>query len=465
MTVENACQITNGQIVGARSPRAKLRGVSINSRAIRPGNAFVCLRGANVDGHRFARQAVENGAGAVIADRLRAKRWRNWPVPVIGVEDPLTAMGDLAAEYRRLFPTRYVAVTGSVGKTTTKELIAAALTARFRVFKSPGNYNNLIGIPLTLLARSQRAQSVESIGVLEFGMSSPGEIARLTEIVRPAWGVLTRIAPSHLLQMRSLAAIAKAKRELFDHSDPSTIAFLNNDDPFQRRWRDRWDRQTITYATGRDADFVCGPVTVSPRGGIAFTVNGRHQFELPLPGSHNAANALAAIAVARHFKIPFEEIAAALRKVKPVGQRSLVTRIKAVTLLEDCYNASPTATIAALEALAVWPNAARRIAVLGAMRELGPSEKKWHRSVGQKAVRHADIVITVGELAQEYTSRVKSSGGGARIVTCRNRDAAAIALNKLVQPGDVILFKASHSEKFEEIVARVHEYLAGKKRP
>lgn len=465
MTIENACQITNGQIVGTRTPRGRFRGVSINSQAIRPGNVFVCLRGAKADGHRFARQAVQNGAGAVIAERSRAERWRTWSVPVIAVDDPLTAMGDLAAEYRNLFPTRYVAVTGSVGKTTTKELIAAALSTRFQVFKSPGNYNNLIGIPLTLLARNQRAQSRESLGVLEFGMSSPGEIARLTEIVRPEWGVLTRIAPSHLLQMRSLPAIAKAKRELFDNSESSTIAFLNNDDPFQRRWQEQWHRRTITYATSRDADFVCGPISVSPKGGIAFIVNGRPRFELPLPGSHNAANALAAIAVARHFKIPFAEIAAALHKVRPVGQRSLVSRIAGVTLLEDCYNASPTATIAALEALAVWPGARRRIAVLGAMRELGATEKLWHRRVGTKAMHLADIVITVGDLAREYTASSTAESGGAQITACRTRDASVRALEKLLRPGDVVLFKASHSEKFEEIVAKVHEHLTERKNP
>jgi len=461
MTIDAACQIANGQLVNIKAHRGRFRGVSVDTRTLRPGNAFFCLRGARSDGHRFARLAIRNGAAAIIAESDRAARWKGWPVPVIGVGDPLTAMGDLAAEFRWLFPTRYVAVTGSVGKTTTKEMIAAALGARFAVYKSPGNYNNLIGIPLALLGRNQHARNVERYGVLEFGMSSPGEIARLTEIVKPEWGVLTRIAPSHLLQMRSLAAIAKAKRELFDHSAPSTIAFLNNDDPFQRRWQARWERPTVTYAVEHDAQFTAARIETTPRGTIAFLVNGRHRFELVLAGSHNAGNALAAVAVARHLGVPFADIAAALRKVRPVGQRSRITRLGDVTLIEDCYNANPTSAIAALESLAVWPAKGRRIAVLGAMRELGPNENVWHRRVGRVAGRSADVVVTVGDLARQYAAGMQTQGGKAQTIVCRDRATAAKALDTLIHPGDVVLFKASHSEQFEEIVARVHERWRG----
>jgi UDP-N-acetylmuramoyl-tripeptide--D-alanyl-D-alanine ligase len=461
MTIDTACQITNGQIVSVRASRGRFRGASVDTRTLRRGNAFFCLRGAKSDGHRYARLAARNGAGAIIAESGRAARWRNWPVPVIGVDDPLTAMGDLAAEFRRLFPTRYVAVTGSVGKTTTKEMIAAALGARFAVYKSPGNYNNLIGIPLALLARNQRARDIERYGVLEFGMSSPGEIARLTEIVKPQWGVLTRIAPAHLLQMRSLAAIAKAKHELFDHSAPSTIAFLNNDDTFQRRWQARWKRPTITYAVDHDADFVARRIETTPHGEVTFIVNGRFRFEVALAGSHNVGNALAAIAVARHLGVPFADLAAALREVRPVGQRSRITHLGDVTLIEDCYNANPLSTVAALESLAAWPGTGRRIAVLGAMRELGPTERAWHRRVGRAAGRLADVVVTVGDLARQYVEGMQSRRSRAQTIICRSRTAAAKVLDTLIRPGDIVLFKASHSEQFEEIVARVHERSRG----
>jgi UDP-N-acetylmuramoyl-tripeptide--D-alanyl-D-alanine ligase len=366
-------------------------------------------------------------------------------------------LGDLAAEFRRHFPTRYVAITGSVGKTTTKEMIAKALAARFSVFKSPGNYNNLIGIPLALLGRKDSPGRAAQLGVLEFGMSTPGEIARLTEIVKPDWGVVTRITASHLLQMKSLAAIARAKRELFDHADKQTIAFLNQDDPYQRRWQKHWDRTTVSYGLDYDADINGDDVQIRPDGTATFRVNGRHRFSLPLFGAHNVPNALAAIAVGRKLGVPFRAIAEALNNVKPLGDRSRVTRLGMVTLLDDCYNANPTSTIAALNALAAFSGAGRKIAVLGAMRELGPTEAEWHRKVGRVAMRSADIVIAVGELAKAYVPTAKMRGGRAETHTCSNTADAVELLTRLVSPGDVVLVKASHSEHFEEIAARLRE--------
>ncbi len=455
MTIEDACQITNGQLVNSRSSPGSFRGVSINSRTLRSGNAFLCLKGERADGHCFAPAARRNGAALIVADHARAKQWRRWNVPVLGVDDPLTALGDLAASFQSLFPTRYIAVTGSVGKTTTKELIAAALAARYRVFKSPGNFNNLIGIPLALLARNLRAANIDQYGVLEFGMSTPGEIARLTDIVRPQWGVVTRIAPSHLMQMGSLAAIARAKRELFDHAGPDAVAFLNNDDLYQRHWQSRWSRPTVTYAMEENADFVASRVKSLGHGGLGFLVNGRHRVELSLAGLHNVPNALAAIAVARHLRVPFPSIATALKKVRPVGQRSKITRIGKVTLIEDCYNANPASTLAALQTLATWPGAIRRIAVLGAMRELGPREVTWHRRVGRLATASTDLLVTVGQLAGEFAAGVRSKTGRPEVVFCPDRHRAARILKQLIRPGDVILLKASHSEHFEEIAEQL----------
>lgn len=456
MSIETACDIINGQLMNPRTAKQRFRGVSVDTRTLQTRNAFFCLRGRN-DGHRFAVHARRRGAGAIVAERPWAHRHRDWDVPVIGVDDPLTALGDLAAEFRRHFPTRYVAVTGSVGKTTTKEMIAAALSARFRVFKSPGNYNNLIGIPLALLDRKDTPGRAAELGVLELGMSTPGEIARLTQIVDPEWGVVTRIAPSHLMQMKSLAAIAKAKRELFDCADDRTVAFLNHDDPYQRRWQARWNRTTVTYGLDRDADVFADTIQLGPNGTPSFRVNGRHRFSVSLFGTHNVPNALAAIAVARRLRVPFGAIANALAKVKPTGNRSRIVRAGGVTLIEDCYNANPASTTAALNALAAMAVSGRKIAVLGAMRELGTKEVEWHRKVGRVAMRSADIVIAVGDLGKAYLPSGKMRARAATR-TCKTIAEAAQLLMRLVSPGDAVLLKASHSERFEEIAARLRDH-------
>lgn len=460
MSVETACQITNGSLVNNHFASHRFHGVSVDTRTMKPGNAFFCLHG-RTDGHKFAPDAARSGAGVIFAGRSHARKWRKWTVPVIGVDDPLTALGDLAMESRRHFPTRYIAVTGSVGKTTTKELIAGALASRFSVFKSPGNYNNLIGIPLALLARNPNSRRIESLGVLELGMSTPGEIARLTKIVDPSWGVVTRIAPSHMQQLKSLAAIARAKRELFDHARPDAVAFLNHDDPYQRRWIARWDRETVTYGLTPGADFVADEITTSANANVTFRVNRRHRLSLAFPGEHNVANAVAAVAVARCLRVPFAGIAEGLRRVRPVGERSRFERVGGIALLEDCYNANPVSTEAALRTLAALTVTGRRVAVLGAMRELGPREREYHRTTGRVAAKTADILITVGSLAREFARGAKSEGPDLKILHCDNRDAAISLLRRVLRTGDAVLLKASHSEEFEKIGSAIREFAPG----
>jgi len=457
MSAETACQIMGGTLANPALAGRRWRGVSVDTRTLRRGNAFFCLRGETTDGHRFAPTAAEEGAGAIVAERKAMNRWRPWPLPVIGVDDPLTALGDLAAAYRRGFPTRFVAVTGSVGKTTTKELIATVLSSKYPVFKSPGNYNNLIGIPLALLGRSRRAGGSSDLGVLEFGMSTPGEIARLTEIVSPSWGVVTRIGAAHLMQMKSLAAVARAKRELFDHAQADLVAFLNIDDPYQRRWMAHWDRRTVTYGVVRGGDYSADEITPTSHG-VRFRVNGRHRFELPLAGEYNVPNALAAIAVGRHLGIGFAAMVEPLRRVRAAAHRSRIVRLGGVTLIEDCYNANPTSMLAALQSLAGWPGRGRRIAVLGAMRELGEAARQWHRQVG-RAAASLDLVVTVGKDAQEYQRGVKT--GRAAWTEVRDRSAAITALRRELRVGDVILLKASHTEAFEQIAQALRVHLKG----
>ena len=454
---QTACEMTNGTLANRAHARKKLRGTTNDTRSLKKGNAFFCLSGGNTDGHAFAEKARDLGAGAIFADKPHASRWQHWSIPVIGVDDPLSALGDLACEYRKLFKTRYVAVTGSVGKTTTKELIAGVLSAKYDVYKSPGNFNNLIGIPLALLSRTLPRTKKHDLAVLEFGMSTPGEIKRLVEIVKPSWGVVTRIGYAHLLQLKTIDAIAKAKRELFDYSDSNVVAFLNTDDPRQREWKSSWRRPTATY--GLDAanrpDFIADEITVDQRG-VSFRVNRRHEFRIAITGDYNVPNALAAIAVARHLEVPFAGIADRLKRVKPQGDRSRIIRNSGVTLIADCYNANPTSMRAAIEALLRYPKATRRIAVLGAMRELGPESDKLHREIGELATR-LDIVLTVGRDADAYRGGIDNQS--AKWMSAADRTAAVDILKKTLRNGDVVLYKGSHSEHLEEVVHEIEKSL------
>lgn len=449
--------MTNGTLVNSALARRTFRGATNDTRSLKRGNAFFCLAGGNTDGHRFAEQARDQGAGAIFAEKPRAAQWRHWSIPVIGVDDPLTALGDLACAYRKQFRTRYVAVTGSVGKTTTKELIAGALSAKYEVFKSPGNFNSLIGIPLALLSRRLPRTKAHDLAVLEFGMSTPGEIKRLVEIVEPAWGVVTRIGAAHLMQLKSMDAVAKAKRELFDYSGASVVAFLNADDPRQRDWYGHWKRPTVTYGLdpSQRPDFIADQIVPDARG-VRFRVNGRWPFRIGLSGDYNVPNALAAIAVARHLGVPWTGIAARMERVKPAGDRSRLIRKSGITLIADCYNANPTSMRAAIEALVKYPAGGRRIAVLGAMRELGDASDALHREIGELASR-LDVVITVGPDAAVYRSA--NPAQSAEWIAAVDRSRAAELLKSRLREGDAVLFKASHSERLEEVVAAVEQSL------
>lgn len=454
---QTACEMTNGTLANPMLARKKFRGATNDTRSLKKSNAFFCLSGGNTDGHQFAEKARDLGAGAIFADKSHAAQWQHWSIPVIGVDDPLTALGDLAAAYRKQFATRYVAVTGSVGKTTTKEFIAGALSAKYTVYKSPGNFNNLIGIPLALLSRSLPRTKKHDLAVLEFGMSTPGEIKRLVEIVEPSWGVVTRIGTAHLLQLKTVDAIAKAKRELFDYSESDVVAFLNADDVRQRSWKKSWRRPTITYGADRNTkpDYLADEIRVDQRG-VSFRVNGRHRFRMSLTGDYNVPNALAAIAVARQLGVPFAAIAERIKRVKPEGDRSRIIRKSGVTLIADCYNANPTSMRAAVESLLNFPKAGRRIAVLGAMRELGPDSDKLHREIGELAAK-LDIVITVGKDAELYRDNIRNQF--AEWLSATNRADAAQLLKRTLRTGDVTLFKGSHSEHLEEVVAEIEKSL------
>jgi len=379
-------------------------GVSIDSRTIQPGELFVAVRGASTDGHLYIDQALAAGAAGVVAEHDGT----------ILVRDSLAALQALGAETRRRWGKKVVAVTGSAGKTTTKEMIAAVLARRYRVRKTEGNFNNEYGLPLSLL----RLEDADEIAVLELGMSHAGEIAALAKLCRPDVGVVTCVAPVHLEFFDSVDAVARAKYELIAALPPDGVAVLNADDA----------RVAAFPFAGRRVMY-----------GLDKTPPG---LEVPLPGRHNVGNALAAIAVGSLFDVPVEEAKAALRDFHPAKMRGEIVAWRGARLVNDCYNSNPLAAQAMLEWLMQTPNAGRRAAVLGEMLELGPAAAQLHREVGRSA-RTLDLLIGVRGLAREI---IVGAGHGDFVET---PEAVAAILETWIRPGDLVLFKASRGVRLE----------------
>lgn len=426
----------------------EITGVSTDTRAIRPGDLFFALIGENSDGHEYAALAVEKGASAVVVSRDVEVDGT-----VIKVPDTLVAMGDLAAWHRRRLNLRAVGITGSVGKTSTKEMVAAVLSRQFNVLKNNGNYNNEIGVPLTVF----QLEPEHDILVQEMAMRLPGEIAELAEIVRPDIGVITNIGISHIERLGSRDAIAAAKSELLEALPMEGIAILNADDPYFEFLSTKVSRNVTSYGVS-NGDIRAENVQLDADGRPRFTVvvggaGTRFDVALPVIGAHNVSNALAAVAVGLCFGISTEEIAAALESVESTEKRANVIKSKGkYRIIDDSYNASPDSMIGALKMLAVM-DGARKLAILGDMKELGDQAGPAHIEVGKAAAGSGlYMIVTVGELALNIAEGAKGAGFQGEIRNYYTSEEAAAAVKDIAQAGDVILVKASRSMATEKIV-------------
>jgi UDP-N-acetylmuramoyl-tripeptide--D-alanyl-D-alanine ligase len=436
-------------------PVARLAGVSIDSRTLRAGELFIAIHGPRHDGHAFVLAAFDAGARAAVVARERAPEY---PEAIrrklLVVERPLAALQQLAQAVRRRWGRRMAAVTGSTGKTTTKEILAGLLSARFRVLKSEGNLNNEYGLPLSLL----RLEPEHDAAVMELGMSRRGELARLAAIGEPDVGVVTNVAPVHLEFFSSVDEIALAKRELIEGlagADP--VAVLNADDARVARFAENFRGRVLAFGVEAHADVRAENIVVRGPHGSAFdcqTPAWRARLELPLPGLHNVRNALAAVAAASVWGITAEEVQRALLQVKPAAMRGEVLHLgPGVTVINDCYNSNPVALAAAVDLLAVATDVTRRILVAGEMLELGPASAELHRNAGAYAARKVDWIFGVQGHAAEVVAGAKAAGhdaGRARFFD----DAAQAAeyLAAFAERGDLLLVKGSRGVKMERIV-------------
>ena len=453
-------------------PDEALAGVWVDSRLVKPGGVFVALRGETLDGHDFVEDAFARGARAALVARwpalsrpfLRVEAGaplpaptaeeRNWPV-CIQVPDTLRALQDLAAYWRARFQVRVVGITGSVGKTTTKELTYSVLRRRYRTLRSEGNYNNEIGLPLTLLQLEPRHERV----VLEMGMYQVGEIARLAEISRPVIGVVTNVGPVHLERLGSLERIAQAKAELVEALPPEGVAVLNYDDPLVRPMADRTAARAFFYGLTPEADLWADQIASFGLEGIRFRFHYRGErihVKVPLLGRHSVHTALRAASVGLIEGLTWEEIVSGLQDVSAQLRLVSVPGPNGSRILDDTYNSSPASCLAALNLLEELDG--RRIAVLGDMLELGEYEREGHCKVGRRAADVVDKLITVGPRGRIIGEEALRSGMAPEDVAILETNEEAIqVLRAMVQPGDIILVKGSRGMRMEQIVAALGE--------
>jgi UDP-N-acetylmuramoyl-tripeptide--D-alanyl-D-alanine ligase len=434
-------------LLESRPGRARsFRRVVTDSRQVERRDLFVALRGEQGDGHSFVQEAVSRGAAGALVQHVPDDLPDG--VAAYVVPDTLAALQRLAAGRRDRIPVEVIGVTGSVGKTTTKEITAAVLSARYRVLKNEANYNNEVGLPLTLLELRREHEKA----VLEMGMYALGEIRLLCQIARPRVGIVTNVGPSHLERLGSLEAITDAKAELVESLPPDGTAILNGDDPRVAPMAHRTSARTLLYGTSPDCD-IRG-LDVEGRGleGIAFTLEcggRRTRIQTHLPGRHLLHNALAAAAAGLVEGLAVDEVISALA-VAQAPLRLTVHRARCgATVLDDTYNASPSSMMAALDLLAELPG--RRIAVLGDMRELGAMEEQGHRSVGQRAAEVADIIYAVGDLGR-LTGEAAQEAGHSGVSFWDSKEEAARDLRGRLESGDVVLLKASRAMALETVL-------------
>ncbi len=431
--------------------QAIVQAYSIDSRTIRPGELFFAVKGERMDGHDFVQLALEKDAVAAV---VRKDQLARYPVKtrLLAVDDTLVALQTLAAAVRRLWGKPLVGVTGSTGKTTTKEAIAHVLSSRFRVLKSEGNFNNHFGLPLMLL----KVQPEHEAAVIEMGMSHRGEIAALAKIAQPGIGVVTNVAPVHLEFFKSVAEIARAKYELIESLPPGGTAVLNADDEYVSQFGRDFHGKVVLYGLHPTADVRAE--NIEPRGaaGSVFDVlvaGRRERATLPLVGTHNIYNALAAVAVGLERGLSLAEATGALATLAPADKRGAVVQLGNITIINDCYNSNPTALDAMVDTLAAMP-AKRRIVVAGEMLELGPVGEELHRRSGQHmAKKGIDILLGVRGLAQAMVEAAAESGTHAEFVP--TPEEAGEWLAREGREGDVVLMKASRGVKLERALETV----------
>lgn len=424
--------------------------VEIDSRRVRAGDVFWAVVGQHNDGHNYVQQAIERGAVACVVEEKRAPEGVS---KLILVEESILALWDFAEWYRTQFEALIIGVTGTVGKTTTRHMLQRVLNARYVGIESIGNFNNYLGVPLSLL----QLNSQHEFAVIEIAASQVGEIEDLASIAQPEVGVITTISPVHLDEFKTLEAIIQAKGELLEALPESGFAVLNGDDHLVRQLAERASCPVIFVGEQTHNDLVAQWVRVE-NGWLRFNIESS-EFDVPVVGRHHITSAIAAVAVGRQIDLSDDEIAAGLRMFEPVSGRSELLRIGPWIVINDTYNASPASMQAACHALRDWSTNNKRILIAGDMLELGPESVEYHRQIGQLVAQLGlHQMIAVGTQAASIAGTAKEHGMDAGCLgVCSDAETARLLIDCWLEPGDVVLVKGSRELQMEQFITYLED--------
>lgn len=466
--VKQIVEAANGRLLCGNEDQA-VANISLDSRNMGGLDLFVPIIGEKVDAHRFICQAMGNGAVAVFTSAHKdlsqveaaIAAWEkggNDGAPArkaawIAVEDTRTALQDLGKYCRSRLNIPIVGITGSVGKTTTREMIAAALSAGYAVYRTPGNSNSQVGVPITISSIPDQA----GIAVIELGMSEPGEMEKIARVARVDSAVVTNIGIAHIEQLGSQENILREKLHIQDGMDPEGILFLNGDDPLLADIQAAGGQRTVLYGMSARCHYRAEDVRLDEGYPVFTAVHGaeRVPVRLQVMGTHMVGNAMAALAVAAEYGVPMEQAARTLGEFGGYKGRQQIHEFKGMTIIDDSYNASPVSMKAGLEVLCSMKPGARKIAVLADMKELGPDTVEFHREIGRYIAGHlVDQVLLFGELAAAIGEGIRASGGQSPFILCGGLEEVEVWLERETRTGDCILFKGSNSMKLGEAVAK-----------
>ncbi|MDO5422335.1 MAG: UDP-N-acetylmuramoyl-tripeptide--D-alanyl-D-alanine ligase [Eubacteriales bacterium] len=450
LSLENIAAACGGTYHGKEEDRAKeVSSITTDSRKAEAGGLFAAIKGERVDGHDFIGQVFEKGALCVLCEREPEGVQGNW----ILVESTLQALKDLAEFYRQQLDIQVVGITGSVGKTSTKEVIASVLAEKFNVLKTLGNFNNELGLPLTVF----RLREEHQVAVLEMGISNFGEMHRLSKIARPDVCVMTNIGQCHLESLHDRDGILRAKSEIFDFISPDGKIVLNGDDDKLAGITEVKGIRPVFFGIASGREIYADEIQPCGLKGISCRIHaGEESFSVlvPIPGQHMVYNALAGTAVGLVMGLDLEQIKSGIEKLKPLGGRFHMIEKNGMVIVDDCYNANPVSMKASLDVLKDADG--RKVAILGDMFELGENAAELHAGVGVHAAGNAiDLLVCVGESSRHMAEAAFETGGCGEVLQVPTLEALLEVLPRLVQEGDTILVKASHGMHFEKVVERL----------
>lgn len=451
MTLEAITLACNGNLYKYKNFNiTNVSGIVIDSRLIEKNYLFIASKGEHVDGHDFINDAFDKGAAAVICEKAPV----NPKGTFILVENSLIALKDIAKYYRMQLDIKIIGITGSVGKTSTKEFISSVLSRKYDVLKTEGNYNNEIGMPLTLL----KIRNHHQIAILEMGINDFNEMHRLSEIAKPDIAVITNIGECHLEKLGSRAGVLKAKTEIFDFLSENGKIIINGDDDMLSTIDIAGSIKPIRFGLDSKNNIFADNLVSNGLLGSSFDIhinNKSYKTNIPLPGEHMIYNALAAASVGLVLGMHFDEVLLGFKEAKTLNGRSNVIQSENQVIIDDCYNANPISMRAAIDLLTIANG--RKVAILGDMFELGKDENILHNEIGRYASTRLDLLICVGELSYHmYEGALENSNTNTNILYFKTRDELINQLSSIIRSGDTILVKASNGMKFNEIIKFLH---------